>query len=214
MISKIQFITNPYSSTSHVEQVKMACEAGCNWIQVRIKDFPETHIETIAKECLSICQFYGVTFILNDYPHIALKIGADGVHLGKKDMPIEEARAFLGQSMLIGGTANTLEDVLYLANHANYIGLGPFRETSTKKELSPVLGLSGYTEILNKLPQGFRTPIVAIGGIQVTDVSKLVKSGVFGIAFSSLLEQSDNKINLIKTLEEELNNEYYIKNRR
>ena len=99
------------------------------------------------------------------------QIGADGVHLGKLDMPIKEARERLGKDFIIGGTANTFEDIRqHAADGADYIGCGPFRFTTTKQKLSPILGLDGYHSILTQMREkGITIPVVAIGGITRED---------------------------------------------
>ena len=101
-------------------------------------------------------------------------------------MPVDEARKLLGAEYIIGGTANTMDDVerLYKAG-ADYIGCGPFRFTTTKKNLSPVLGLDGYRDIVNNMRRkGISLPLVAIGGILPSDVREIMNTGVSGIAVS------------------------------
>ena len=117
---------------------------------------------------------------------LAKAIGADGVHLGHEDMPVTEARERLGEEFLIGGTANTFDDVVALCRAGvDYIGCGPFRFTTTKERLAPVLGLAGYAALMARMAEaGLRTPVVAIGGITRADVPALMETGVQGIAVS------------------------------
>ena len=117
---------------------------------------------------------------------LVAEIGADGVHLGKKDMPTDQARAFLGKDFIIGGTANTLDDVRnHWKNGVDYIGCGPFRFTTTKKGLAPVLGLEGYEAIVMGMKsEDIDIPIVAIGGITASDIPAIMATGVSGIALS------------------------------
>jgi thiamine-phosphate pyrophosphorylase len=130
------------------------------------------------------------------------ELGADGVHLGKNDMPIKEARQMLGSSFIIGGTANTFEDVK--AHHeasANYIGCGPFRFTTTKKNLSPVLGLDGYRHIVKQMKDAnIQLPIVAIGGITAEDIPAIMQTGVTGIALSGTILHAENPIEEMKKI--------------
>jgi thiamine-phosphate pyrophosphorylase len=137
---------------------------------------------------------------------LAKEINADGVHLGLTDTKIDEARAFLGTSKIIGGTANTFEDIQnHVKNGCDYIGLGPFRFTATKEKLSPILGLSGYFDILQKLKKAkIEIPVYAIGGITLRDVSPLMETGIHGIAVSGIITESDEKEKLIKQLNEKL----------
>ena len=144
----VQFITHYNERYSYLDSVRIAREGGCRWIQLRMKDSSPEEILPIAEKALAMCREHNATFIIDDHVELAKQIKADGVHLGKLDMPIAEARRILGKDFLIGGTTNTFEDVL--AHHksgADYIGCGPFRFTTTKKNLSPVLGLEGYRHI-------------------------------------------------------------------
>ena len=95
-----------------------------------------------------MCKEHDAILILDDHVELAQKLEVDGVHLGKTDMPVAEARQLLGEAFIIGGTANTFEDVeMHYRAGADYVGIGPFRFTTTKKNLSPVLGIEGYTSI-------------------------------------------------------------------
>ncbi len=167
----------------------MALEGGCRWIQLRMKDSPETDIIRCAEEVQPLCRKFGAKFILDDHVELVEKTGADGVHLGKNDIPVDEARKILGPDKVIGGTANTFEDVQRLHRQgADYIGCGPFRFTTTKKNLSPVLGLEGYRSIVLKMREnGIDLPIVAIGGITVGDIPAILETGVSGIALSGAI---------------------------
>lgn len=179
-ISTLHIITN---NSLIAEQ---ACLAGANWIQLRIKDKPKEVIEQQAFAMRKICTKYGARFILNDFVDIALKVNADGVHLGKNDMHPIDARELLGSGSIIGGTANSMEDIRAIEQHVNYIGLGPFRYTKTKQGLSPVLGVDGYTEIKTLVP------VIAIGGITAEDINALVEAGVHGVAVSSAIENAED----------------------
>lgn len=205
-ISKLQFITQESNGLTHSEVCKKALEAGVDWVQLRMKNVSDDEYRAEAKRCKQFCDANKATFILNDRVDIALQVDADGVHLGKNDMKPREARKLLGENKIIGGTANTFEDVQFLVNQGvDYIGLGPFQFTQTKKNLSPVLGLEGYEAIIQKCKDaGITTPIVAIGGIQVEDISNIMKTRVFGIALSALVVNSDFKKEMIKKIKTEL----------
>ena len=120
---------------------------------------------------------------------MAQEIGADGVHLGQADMPPAEARDMLGARFIVGGTANTFADVQRLvAAGVDYVGLGPFRFTSTKEKLSPILGLAGYTETMRQCrAAGLTVPVVGIGGIALEDVGELLATGLHGVAVSGAI---------------------------
>ena len=190
----VQFITHFTEKYSYLDSVRIALEGGCRWIQLRMKDVNETHLYPIALQIQQMCQKYGATFIIDDHVELVKKIKADGVHLGKLDMPIAEAREILGDEFIIGGTANTFEDVkVHYEASANYIGCGPFRYTTTKSNLSPILGLEGYHQIISQMKEAhIDIPIVAIGGIRMEDIAALLECGMSGIALSgSVLNASD-----------------------
>ena len=198
----VQFITHYTEKYSYLDSVRIALEGGCRWIQLRMKDASPEEILPIAEEALAMCREYHATFIIDDHVELAKQIKADGVHLGKLDMPIAEARRILGKDFLIGGTANTFEDVLahYQAG-ADYIGCGPFRFTTTKKNLSPVLGLEGYRRIVWQMKEaGIHLPIVAIGGITEADIPELMQTGVNGIALSGSILRAKNPIEEMKKI--------------
>ena len=203
----VQFITHYTDQYTYLDSVRIALEGGCRWIQLRMKDTPTEDILPIAKETLTLCRQYEATFIIDDHVELAKQIKADGVHLGKLDMPITEARSILGKNFIIGGTANTLEDIrMHYEAGADYIGCGPFRFTTTKKNLSPVLGLEGYREIVRKMKmEGIDLPIVAIGGIEKEDIPSLMGTGITGIALSGSIlraEHPKEEMNeIIKTIE-------------
>jgi thiamine-phosphate diphosphorylase len=127
---------------------------------------------------------------------IARELGADGVHLGKNDMPIREARQLLGPDFIIGGTANTFEDAkAHYEASADYIGCGPFRFTTTKKKLAPVLGLEGYRSIIHQIREArIDIPVVAIGGITKADIPAILQTGITGIALSGTVLRADDPI--------------------
>lgn len=193
---KLQFITHFTDRYSYFDSARMALEGGCRWIQLRMKDASPEELEYEARHVQALCREYGTTFIIDDHVELVKKLEADGVHLGKNDMPIAEARKILGNDFIIGGTANTFEDVqMHYAAGANYIGCGPFRFTTTKKNLSPVLGLEGYRNILNRMKEAdIQLPVVAIGGITYEDIPEIMQTGVSGIALSGTILRADNPV--------------------
>lgn len=190
----IQFITHSNNRYGYVDGARLALEGGCRWVQLRMKEATEAEFMAAAAEIGRLCKEHGATFVLDDHVERVKKTGADGVHLGKNDMPIDEARKILGNDKIIGGTANTFEDVERLYRQgANYIGCGPFRFTTTKKNLSPVLGLEGYQHIVDQMKShGINLPIVAIGGILESDIKSILATGVSGIAVSGGILNAEN----------------------
>lgn len=190
----IQFITHSNNRYGYVDGARLALEGGCRWVQLRMKEATEAEFMAAAAEIGRLCKEHGATFVLDDHVKWVEKTGADGVHLGKNDMPIDEARKILGSDKIIGGTANTFEDVERLYRQgADYIGCGPFRFTTTKKNLSPVLGLEGYQHIVDQMKShGINLPIVAIGGILESDIKSILATGVSGIAVSGGILNAEN----------------------
>lgn len=194
MIEKLHFITHSPDPALHLKQVEMACKAAVKWIQLRVKNQNKEVIKEVAEQARSITSLHGVQLCINDHLDIALSIGADACHLGKNDMPIHAAKALAGDKLIIGATCNTIEDV-YSAYEAgtDYIGLGPYRHTQTKEQLSPILGIEGYQEIMQRLKERkIDLPIISIGGIQLDDITPLLNTGLHGIAVSGLLTQAED----------------------
>lgn len=197
---KLQFITHFTERYDYLEGARMALEGGCRWIQLRMKDAPLNEVEAMALPVQTLCRRYGAIFVIDDHVELVKKIGADGVHLGKNDMPVDAARQILGSDFIIGGTANTFDDIRRLHQAgADYIGCGPFRFTETKKNLSPVLGLQGYRDIVRQMRQnGIDLPIVAIGGITLPDIPEILGTGVTGIALSGMILHAPDPVAMME----------------
>lgn len=191
---KLQYISQGKTLEDHLSNIRKVCEGGGKWIQLRLKNVEEEKYINIAEKAKIICDEFDSKLIINDNVSIALKVDADGVHLGKNDMPPAKAREILGPQKVIGATANTLNDCIELHNQTvDYIGLGPYRFTTTKENLSPVLGLAGYSYILQELKRkNYNLPVIAIGGILEKDISPIIKTGVSGVAVSGMLTGSEN----------------------
>ena len=201
-MNNIQFITHESQRFGYVEGAEMALRGGCKWVQLRMKDATDNKFLSIGRKVAALCRNHNATFLLDDRVHLVAELGADGVHLGKNDMPISEARRILGNEKIIGGTANTFADVQHLAAQgADYIGCGPFRYTPTKRNLAPILGLEGYRNILKQMQQaGISLPLIAIGGIVSTDIAALRDIGVNGIAVSGAVLGAADPIKEMKKL--------------
>lgn len=184
---RLQFITHPTERYDVGAGAAQALTGGCRWVQLRNKDASFEEVSAEASVMAEMCHRDGAVFIIDDHVDLVNPSGADGVHLGKNDMPVAKARALLGSSKIIGATANTFDDILAAARDgADYIGLGPFRFTTTKKNLSPMLGLEGYRMIMCRCrEEGITLPVVAIGGITAEDIPAIMATGVDGIAISS-----------------------------
>ena len=196
----LQFISHTNGNTTYLDGIRMALEGGCRWIQLRMKGAADSEVEQIAVEAQKMCREAGATFVIDDRVEMVKRLGADGVHLGKNDMPVDEARRVLDTHYIIGGTANTFDDIQRLARQgADYIGCGPFRFTTTKKNLSPILGLEGYQRIVKQMHDAnINLPIVAIGGIKAEDIPAIMQTGVTGIAVSGAVLDAENPVEEMK----------------
>lgn len=200
-MDKLYYISQGVTPKEHLQNIQKVCEAGCKLVQLRLKESSEDTYISIAKKAKNICEKYNAKLIINDNIKVAQTIKADGIHLGKNDLSPIIARKTLVNKSIIGGTANTLEDCIELINQGvNYIGLGPFKFTNTKKNLSPIIGLNGYEKIIKSI-KNTNIPVYAIGGITSADFESLYKTGVFGIAISGLI--SNKSVSEIKKIIEQ-----------
>ncbi|MCG8323309.1 MAG: thiamine phosphate synthase [Cytophagales bacterium] len=207
-ISRLQYITQENKQSGHLDCVENACEAGCDWVQLRVKNRPDEQYLKIARTALALCKKAGSKLIINDNVSVAKEIRADGVHLGKDDMPPGEARKILGSDFIIGATANTFEDLEKSVDAGvDYIGLGPFRYTNTKERLSPILGLEGFHKIIHQTQMaGIDIPVIAIGGILTENIEPIMQTGIYGIAVSGLITHATDPKKTVSFIKEKLRN--------
>lgn len=194
---RLQFITHHNDRYSYADSARLALEGGCRWIQLRMKGADEALMFKTATIIQAMCKRCGATFIIDDDVMLARRIGADGVHLGKEDMPIAKAREILGRGYIIGATVNSFEDIAGVVSGADpdYFGCGPLRFTTTKQRLAPILGIEGYREIMCRMRAAeIAIPLVAIGGVIKEDIPSLLRCGVAGIALSGSILQADDPI--------------------
>jgi thiamine-phosphate pyrophosphorylase len=170
----------------HARQVEELCAAGAGWIQLRMKGAPGRAWLSEARDSVAVCRGHGAILIVNDSVDIAGESGADGVHLGSLDADWREARRILGPSPLIGGTVNDSGDGRRAVESGclDYAGVGPLRFTSTKRGLSPVLGMEGIRPLIAGLG---RLPAWVIGGVGPADLADIRAAGAAGAAVSSFL---------------------------
>ncbi len=206
MYHKLQYISQGNTVEEQLFNIRKALDNGCEWIQLRFKNASTAELFDVAETAKILCDVFSAYLIINDNVHLAQQLNADGVHVGLTDMNVAAARTILGREKIIGATANTFEDIQnHIENGCNYIGLGPFQFTATKEKLSPILGVEGYRNIIEKMKaKKIQIPIYAIGGIQLTNVENIMETGVHGIAVSGLITKSENPSVLITQLNEKL----------
>jgi len=202
MLERVYFISQQTATKTHLTALEEALDAGCKLVQLRVKNQPETVVLELAKAAKALCDRHHARLIINDYPQVAKLVNAWGVHVGLQDMAVREVRAIVGTNMIVGGTANTFEHIQQrVLEGVDYVGLGPFRFTTTKEKLSPVLGLEGYQRIMDQMrAAAIYTPIVAIGGILPDDVPGLRDAGVYGVAVSGAITNVVDKQHVIKQI--------------
>lgn len=203
----LQFITNETSQAAIIAQVQAVLAGGCKWIQLRMKNASRDEIIETAKALKPICAEAEAILVIDDHVDIAKELELDGVHLGKSDMNVKEARETLGEKFIIGATANTLDDVMSFSPvDVDYIGLGPYKFTTTKANLSPIIELDSYANIVKVAANSKREiPIVAIGGIEHSDIERIMSTGVDGVAVSGALINTDDTTAATKQMIDQLN---------
>lgn len=201
-MEKLQYISQGFTIEEQETNIRKALDNGVKWIQVRWKNAPEGDFIKLCEISKKVCSDNQAVCIINDHVQIAKDIDADGVHVGLNDMSVETARLVLGEDKIIGGTANTFQNVLQrMAESCDYIGLGPLRFTTTKEQLSPVLGFRGYQNIVQELhDKSLEIPkIFAIGGVVLNDIELLQQIGIYGVAVSGQITEQPSIITKFKT---------------
>lgn len=200
-MEKLQYISQGNTALEQEFNIRKALDNGIQWIQLRWKNGNEKELLSLCETSKHLCSEYQSVLIINDNIHLAKETDADGVHLGLMDGSVEEARLLLGKHKIIGGTANTISDVIQRMDEScDYIGLGPLRFTSTKEKLSPILGFEGYRQIVENVKQrSVAVPkIFAIGGVTLEDFLPLQEIGIYGVSVSGLITREPGLINEFK----------------
>ena len=176
---------------SEVEAARLCFEGGADVVQLRMKDTDGGEMLEKAKAIQEIAQQYCKFFIVNDRLDIAVLAGADGVHLGQTDIPVQEARRLVGDEMIIGVSASTVEEAVKAVDDgADYIGVGSIFNTSTKPDADQGIGLDTLMDIC----QAVDVPVVAIGGINKGNIRDVIRAGADGAAVvSAIMAKPDIK---------------------
>ena len=174
---------------SILEIVSAAVNGGTTVVQLREKD---CSTRDFIEQALAVKEFlkgHGVPLIINDRVDVAQAVKADGVHLGQTDMPLEMAKKILGGSMIIGISAESLQDAIEAEQGgADYLGVSPIYATPTKTDTSPPLGLEGLREIRKVV----RLPLVGIGGLNRDNAAEVIRNGADGVAVVSAIVADDD----------------------
>jgi thiamine-phosphate pyrophosphorylase len=193
MIPKLHYISQGSSPKEHLNNIQKACSAGAELVQLRLKNVSEKKYLKLAEEVREITSHFQTRLIINGQYKIAKKVKADGVHLEASDICPIIARTHIYTWQIIGGTANTKQDCEALINkQVDYISLSPFRLSITQDNLPTVLGLNGYSAIIDALKT--ETPFIGVGGITTKDVADILETGVSGIGVSTDITQDFDRI--------------------
>ena len=168
--------------------VESVLQNGATFLQIREKDLAQDAFEAEAARLKALCAQHGVPFVVNDSVEIALKIDADGVHVGQSDIKGRDIRAIIGPDKILGISAGTVEEAVAAENAgADYIGVGAIFGTSTKKNARNMT-----MEQLKAIVSAVSIPVVAIGGIGAGNILQLCGSGVDGVAVVSAIFAAEN----------------------
>lgn len=185
------------SRFSHLELARKAIKGGADTIQFRQKSGATREMIEIASQLKQMCTDAGVMFIVNDRIDVAIAAEADGVHLGQDDFPIPLARKLLGERRVIGGSAATLEEAQKcFAEGVDYIGAGPVYPTTSKEDAAPETGVKLLKQVVEMIP----LPIIAIGGIDISNTPEVMQTGTHGIAVISAVCCQENPEQAAKAL--------------
>lgn len=215
-LPRLQYITHPKEQFDDLSWVHRLHAGGVRWIQLRIKEEdvilrnPDTHylafFHEIADRMRAITSALDMILTINDVTEVALFSQADGLHVGQEDIHPELVVNQFSEGTILGGTANSIAEIERFSGvPMTYFGVGPFRETTTKSGLKPVLGPDGYRLLCQTLKdKHISVPVFAIGGITVRDVTPLLEAGVYGIALSGALFNEQHNEAVVRTFTEEI----------
>jgi len=194
-ISTFHYLTQDLPDRTHADQARAACEAGANWIQYRCLSKSDEEMVEEINELAAICDDWGTTLILTDHYHLLNWVDAQGVHLEDMHADFKAIRKKIGNDKTLGGSANSFEDIQRIVSSGvvDYVGCGPFATTLTKPNNHALLGVAGYSEIINSMKSNhIDIPVLAVGGVSINDVDELLSAGVYGIAVCSAVNGAEN----------------------
>lgn len=195
-IEKFQYITHDIPHLTHIEQAQNACEAGAKWVQYRCLSKADAELLKDINAIAEICDDWGTTLIVTNHIHLNGKADIQGFHMEDMEADFVALRKLVGDDITLGGSANTVNNLIRLADEGvDYAGFGPFSTTETKPNNYPILGIDGYITGINELKKlKVEMPVLAVGGIKIYDVEALMQTGIYGIAVSGAINFADDFI--------------------
>ena len=185
--------TTNVGERNFLEVLEGALKGGITAFQLREKGedaLVGAELKELATQCKVLCNEYNVPFIVNDDVDLALEVGADGVHIGQQDGVVSDVRGKIGPDKILGVSAHTVNDALAASDAgADYVGVGPLFETTTKQDSAPVVGPELVSEVVALLPG---LPIVGIGGISERKAGTVIRAGASGVAVISAITGEEN----------------------
>ena len=196
-ISKFHYLTQDMPNRSHAEQAEIACAAGANWVQYRCLTKTDDELITEISQIADICDDWGATLILTNHYHLLNEVDAQGVHIEDFDADFKAIREIIGEDKTLGGSATNVEALLKVqaTGVVDYCGYGPFRHTETKPNNKPLLGFNGYHELQK---QAIDIPVIAVGGVTLSDAEALLVTGIYGIAVSAAVNLAIDPGQMVK----------------
>jgi thiamine-phosphate pyrophosphorylase len=196
-ISKFHYLTQDLPNRSHAEQVHIACGAGANWVQYRCLTKTDNELIKEINEIAAICDDWGATLILTNHYHLLGSVDAQGVHIEDFDADFNAIREAIGDDKTLGASATNIESLrrVQASGAVDYCGYGPFAHTNTKPNNKPLLGFGGYRALQG---QNIDIPVIAVGGIQLTDVEPLLQAGIYGIAVSAAINLAADPATMLR----------------
>jgi len=193
-ISKLHYLTQDLENRSHLEQVEIACQAGCKWIQYRCLTKSDQEMLDELHPIASVCDDWGATLIVTNHYHLLSLADIQGVHVEDMNVDLKVIRHEIGEDKTLGASATNFEQIKnHIQNTADYIGCGPFTHTNTKPNDHAHWGVNGYQEMVEKLKQeNLEIPLIAAGGVNLKDVEALLQTGIQGVAVSAAINKSEN----------------------
>lgn len=187
---RLYLITDRHVAAKPVfEAVRLALEGGVRAVQLREKDLPVRELLALAQELRGLTQEYGARLLINDRVDVAVAVGADGVHLGHRSIPVAAARRAAGRELLIGASTHSLAEAKAAADEgADFITFGPIYDTPSKAGLIASVGIAALKDVADEV----RIPVFALGGMKIGNIKPAFEAGAYGVAMISAILGADD----------------------